>query len=94
MPRSNVAQRIAEKVEPAVMAIAKDRAGHQIQRLLGFWMCWHNWGGMEAMLASGHWAQSNLYKQRAEFREVFGVDVAACYPATAAAWRRELGRSA
>lgn len=47
-------------------------AGHQFQRLLGFWFCWHSLGGLHAMIDSGLWSRGGVYNQLKEFRGVFG----------------------
>lgn len=49
--------------------------GHRMQRLLGFWVCYHELGGVQAMIATGYWPRSTVYKQLSEFRELFG-----CHP--------------
>jgi hypothetical protein len=50
-------------------------AGHKVQRLLGF--CWtvHSLGGIENVAAQPFWTEGSVYRWRAEFREVFGVEV-------------------
>lgn len=45
------------------------------QRLLGFWVMWHRYGGVHELIASGFVAASSVYRQINEFRDMFGVDV-------------------
>jgi hypothetical protein len=49
--------------------------GHRIQRMVGFWVLWHMFGGQEALEASGRWSRGGIYRQRQEFRETFNCDV-------------------
>jgi hypothetical protein len=57
-----------------------------VQRLLGFWMLWHAYGGdRDRFLASGARRSRSMYVHLREFREVFGVEVPDFLPATAAA---------
>lgn len=58
-----------------IQGAAKKFAGHQVQRMLGFWMMWHAWGGREALIESGVLSRSNVYLQRALFSAIFNVDV-------------------
>jgi hypothetical protein len=46
-------------------------AGHEVQRLLGFWLCWHALGGFEPLVASGLWSRGGAYRQLQQFREQF-----------------------
>lgn len=50
-------------------------AGRYVQRLMGFWVLWHAFHGMEGMISSGTFSRANVYKQRAEFLLAFKVDV-------------------
>lgn len=60
--------------------IARKVAGHQVQRLLGFWVLWHSFGGMEPLLAAKIIARTGVYVQRKEFRKAFGIDVEDFWP--------------
>lgn len=60
-------------------------AGHQVQRLLGFWVIWHSYGGMQELERANIISRTGVYVQRAQFREVFGVDVREFAPDIA--WR-------
>jgi hypothetical protein len=70
---------------PLILPLAKRYAGHKVQRLLGFWLCWHTMGGLSGMEAAGVWARAGIYKQRAEFHDVFGVAVEEFMPGLVAA---------
>lgn len=61
---------------PGVSALSRGVARSTVQRLLGFWMMWHMYGGREGIFAAGVMAHSTYYRQEAEFRVVFGEDVA------------------
>ncbi len=65
---------------PIVEPLAKRYAGHKVQRLLGFWLCWQTMGGQEGLLESGLWARSVVYDSQRDFREVFGVPVGEWMP--------------
>lgn len=63
--------RAAGLEQPAAFA-----AGYVVQRLLGFWVMWHLAGGLEPLLAEKRWlARSWVYRQRAQFHQVMGVEV-------------------
>ncbi len=79
--RAALEQGLATVLEP----LTRRYAGHQVQRLLGFWLCWHSYGGLDGMLAAGHWSRGNLFAQRKEFHAVFGVEVEQFLPVLAAA---------
>jgi hypothetical protein len=66
---------LAQLLRPVVEPLARKYAGHHVQRLLGFWLCWHVMGGMEGLVASGLWSRGSIYRQRHEFLEVFEVEV-------------------
>lgn len=70
---------------PAVGQIAAST----VTRLVGFWLMWHLMGGYEGMRALG-WGKTATWKNRIQFREVFGVEVEDFMPEQAAevlAWR-------
>lgn len=60
---------------PGVTPVAAGVARNTVQRLLGFWMLWHLYGGQDACIAKGVMSQTGSYRQRSEFHRVFGVDV-------------------
>lgn len=72
---------------PGVSLVTGSVARSTVQRLLGFWVLWHVYGGMDAMVAAGVASQSSAYRNRTEFLEVFGVDVENFAPAIAAKLR-------
>lgn len=60
---------------PLITPALKAWAGHRVTRLLGFWMLWHTYGGLDGIVETGIMPSSTAYKQRKEFRETFGVKV-------------------
>jgi hypothetical protein len=70
---------------PVVMPLARVHSGHKVQRLMGFWACWHMSGGYRGLLDSGCWAKSGLLRQKVEFRQVFGMTVEEAWPEVTAA---------
>lgn len=56
----------------SVGGVMQEVAGHQFQRLLGFWFCWHALGGMDEMIATGLWSRAGVYDQRKQFEHTFG----------------------
>lgn len=55
-----------------------------VQRLLGFYVVWHLFGGHDALMAKG-WGRTNLWRSRKDFQRVFGVEVEDMWPELAAA---------
>lgn len=70
---------------PVVRPVAAHLAGQSVQRLLGFFLLWHSYGGFEGLLASRVISRAGIYAQRREFAEVFGVDVDEFLPEVATA---------
>lgn len=56
----------------SVGGLMQEVAGHQFQRLLGFWVCWHVFGGLNGMIETGLWSQSGTYEQLKQFKETYG----------------------
>jgi hypothetical protein len=50
-----------------------------IQRLIGFHVVWHLFGGREALKAAG-WPERTVDRNRVEFYKVFGVPVEDAFP--------------
>lgn len=75
---------LPELLRPMVEPLTKRYAAHKVQRLVGFWFCWHALGGFEALRAAG-WARRTTYSQMEEFCEVFGVSVEDFMPEAVAA---------
>lgn len=73
---------------PGIQTVATGVARGTIQRLVGFWLEWHLFGGLEAMVKAGVASQSSAYRQRNEFYAVFGVPVDQFAPDMAAAVRK------
>lgn len=61
---------------PGVTPFAQGIARNTVQRMLGFWVMWHVFGGQDGLLEAEVMAASTMYRQMSEFRAVFGVDVA------------------
>lgn len=60
---------------PGVHGFGVEVSRGVVQRLLGFWMLWHMFGGLRGGIEAGVFSQSSAYRQRDEFARVFGVDV-------------------
>lgn len=64
------------RVGPFFEPVARNVAGRIVQRMLGFWVLWHALGGSVADVEAARIiSRRGIYAQRAEFLEVFGVDV-------------------
>jgi hypothetical protein len=77
---------------PVIGPVLAHHAGNTTQRLLGYWMLWHSFGGQEALLKAGIISRAGVYNQRAEFKKVFKIDVDALWPEIAAAVAKSAGR--
>lgn len=62
-------------LEAAVTPLARRVAANTIQRLLGFWVLWHTYGSLSAIVDAGLMKRATVYKARADFVDVFGVNV-------------------
>lgn len=60
---------------PGVQAVAGGVARTTVERLLGFWMLYHMYGGVPAGVKAGVMSESSAYRKKGEFVEVFGMDV-------------------
>jgi len=59
-----------------VRAFSHNVARQTVQRLMGFWLMFHLYGGTVAgLLEAGVMTSATAYRQMHEFREVFGMDV-------------------
>lgn len=58
---------------PGVRQIAAGTARGVVQRLCGFWLFWHMYGGVKGILSSGAGSESSTYRQLREFERVFGM---------------------
>lgn len=67
-------------VEAMVRPFAAKVAGHQIQRLIGYWFLWHYYGGKKTLLDMGMLSVAGEKRQRAQFRQTFGVEVDEFFP--------------
>jgi hypothetical protein len=54
-----------------------------VQRLLGFYVVWHLFGG-EANLRAAGWQRTAIWRNRRDFSKVFGVEVEHVWPELAA----------
>lgn len=91
MPRNYPGRKkIEAALSPVIEPAAREWAGHKIQRMLGFWYVWHYYGGLDAMIESGHWSKGSVYRQRNEFRQTFGLEVQDAYPGMVAAMIAEV----
>jgi len=77
---------------PVIGAVAAHMAGNTVQRLLGFWMLWHSFGGLEPLLKAGIISRAGVYTQRNEFERVFHISVESLWPEIAAAVGKAAGR--
>lgn len=57
-----------------------------MQRLLGFWVLWHAYGGLKGLEERGPISRSGIYHQKSQFAEVFGTSVEEFLPQVAAAF--------
>jgi hypothetical protein len=74
-------RRAAESVAGQLLGPALKRyAGHQVTRLLGFWVMVGTFGSPEALITSGILSKSAVYRQLAEFRQTFGVELRDWHP--------------
>jgi hypothetical protein len=73
--------------------VAMQVAGHQVQRLLGFWVLWHMMGGVEGVRLVGL-PDNSIRRTRKEFEQVFNHKVEDFLPPLAAAIREEVKPSA
>lgn len=60
--------------------IGHELPGHVQQRVVGFALVWHHYGGMAGLLATGRWSRSGIYRQRADFYRRVGVPVESWSP--------------
>lgn len=78
-------------VESVVGGPAAQVGASTVTRLLGFWLTWHLFDGYDGMRTIG-WSQPGLWKNRMQFRQVFGVEVEDFMPAQqpdVIRWREE-----
>lgn len=78
-------------VRPLLMPIVQRWAGHRVTRLLGFWVVWHTYGSVRAIVDAGLYPRQTVYRMRSEFEQTFGMPVDDWDPELAAqiAARRE-----
>ena len=54
-----------------------------VQRLIGFHVCWHLMGGWDGLKKAG-WNRHQIWRNRRDFLEVFGIEVEDAFPDLAA----------
>jgi hypothetical protein len=54
-----------------------------VQRLVGFHVVWHLFGGRTPLIKAG-WNERSVDRNRTQFRQTFGVDVSEAFPEIAA----------
>jgi hypothetical protein len=79
-------QSVEAILRPIVEPLSKQYASQTVQRLVGFWLCWHVFGGLDQLVAAG-WAERTAYRQKAEFAKVMGVPVEDWMPGALAVLR-------
>lgn len=72
------------QLQNTLRPLAGQSPGHTIQRLLGFWMIWHTFGDLHAIVAAGMLKRDGVYRSRADFLKVFGCNVEDFNPELAA----------
>jgi len=71
-----------------IMPVAQALSGRIVQRLLGFWVLWHTYGGtMSALIDEGVMSRAKVYQNRSDFVAAFGVNVEDWQPELAALLR-------
>jgi hypothetical protein len=73
--RKRVEAAVRPVLLPIIAPIASRWAGHKVTRLLGFWLVWHTYGSISALVDAGMFPRQTVYRLRSEFVEVFGVNV-------------------
>jgi len=64
----------------AVQKVAKSFAGHQVQRMVGFWFLWHVFGGHDGLIESAVLSRASVYRQEVEFLVMFKKEVSDMWP--------------
>jgi hypothetical protein len=82
--RKHVEAVLGPVLAPVINPVAKKWAGTTVQRLLGFWVIWHTYGDLSALVETGLMSRTTAYRQRAEFVRIFGVNVEDFQPEVAA----------
>lgn len=54
-----------------VGSTGRSKGGALGQRLAGFYVMWHCYGGLHGMLASGQWSRSSVYANLRDFVTVY-----------------------
>ena len=71
-------------VGPLMAPLAARYAARVIQRLLGLWVLNATYGSAFALVEAGVISRAGVYKQAAEFKDVFGVEMDEFLPDVAA----------
>lgn len=61
---------------PGFDLLCRSIATDKVQRLLGFWLIFHLYGpNCHDIVDAGLMSRASYFRQRSEFRQVFGLDV-------------------
>ena len=71
-------------LRPVFEPLARNLARGMVQRLMGFWVLWNTYGSIQGLVDSGLMNRSSVYRQRADFLAVFGVNVEDWLPVSGA----------
>lgn len=85
MPEYPGRELLQQILAPIVQPVAQRVAGQSVQRLLGFWVMWHSYGGFDGLLAAKVISRAGVYAQRKEFGVVFGTPIEDFLPEVARA---------
>lgn len=89
--RTKIGAAYRQVVEAALQPVTQGIAAQTVTRLAGFWVMWNLFGGYDGLRAQG-WERTNIWRNRKEFRAVFGVEVEDFLPKQTAdivGWREE-----
>jgi hypothetical protein len=76
-------QKYLDLVKVGMGPIPAVYATNTVQRLVGFHVVWHLFGGRIPLINAG-WNDRSVTRNRTQFRKVFGVDVTEAFPDIAA----------
>ncbi|WCO65287.1 hypothetical protein PO878_12340 [Iamia majanohamensis] len=60
-------------VEPAAKPVATAVARNWTMEMVGFWVCWHIYGGFEGLQENLGMHKSTVWRKVAKFRRTFGA---------------------
>lgn len=79
--------RYKELMAKALGPMAKRYGTTTVQRIMGFYVCWHVFGGEDQLRKAG-WSDTTIWRARRDFRIAFGLDVATAWPELAETVKR------